>query len=260
MDPKGGFAMTLHENRTAAHVSDVEERGAAPASDRRRFLTLSAAALAVGAVPAAAHARAGDDATGAAPLDLAAFLALANPLAQALVGDTSPLGQDRYLLSIAALAVRLVDVPLPEFEPRASPGYSLGFNPGGDPFNVLHWKLEPGAAIGDHAHTYGNVVTLVLDGDVVVRNFEVVGARDYDAKGPVRVRRTCEQVLRAGGINLVSLERNYTHGFRAGPRGARGLDITTRIRDRGPTPLLELGAAAAGAEHGVFDATWKKGD
>lgn len=228
--------------------------------DRRSFLSLSALALTGAAVASAStSSRVEVRERGDAPLDLAAFFALANPLMKDLVRDTSPLGQDRYLLALAALAVRLVDLPLPELRPQTTPGYSLGFHPGGEPFNVLHWKLEPGAVIGDHAHAYGNVVTLVLDGEVAIRNFEVVGARDYDAKGAVRVRRTCEQVLRAGGINLVSLERNYTHGFRAGARGAHGLDITTRIREKRSTPLLELGPAVGDAEPFTFEATWKQG-
>jgi len=190
------------------------------------------------------------------PLTLAEFLALANPLAKELVADTSPLGQDRYLLALAALAVRLTSVPVPEMRAQKSPGTFLGANDGGETFNVLHWRMEPNAVIRDHPHMYGNVVTLVLDGEVVVRNHEVLGERDWDAKGTFQVRRTCEQILRPGGTNLVSLERNYTHGFRTGAVGARGLDITTRILPRRDSPVLELGSKPLDESRGIYEASW----
>jgi hypothetical protein len=238
--------------RTGRTLHQPDLRAVAALFERRGFLAL-AGALA----PALLAAKGAGDDGEAAPLSFEAFLKLANPLAKELVADTTPLGQDRYLLALAALAVRLQDVPVPAMRAQKNPGTFIGANEGGDPFTVLHWRLEPGAVITDHPHSYGNVVTLLLEGEATVRNFEVVGARDYDATGTFRVRRTKEQVLRPGAINLVSLERDYTHGFRAGAGGARGLDITTRIRERQPNLQLELGAKVDEAL-GVFEARWKR--
>lgn len=195
----------------------------------------------------------------ATPLELAQFLELGNALAKRLVKDGSALGQDRYLHALAALAVRLSDVPVPEMKAQSTPGHEIGFNPGGETFTVLHWRLAPGAEIRDHVHAYGNVVTLLLDGDVRIRNHEIVGDRDGGARGPFRVRRTCEAFLRPGGINLVSLERDSIHGFRAGPKGARGLDITTRIRERTPTPDLQIAAEPIDAASALYEAKWADG-
>jgi hypothetical protein len=222
----------------------------------RRAALIAGAAVGVGFASRSALALRPTSSAGA--LSFEEFLALANPLAKELVGDTSAEGQDRYLLALAAVAVRMKDVPVPEMRETVPPDGKhtyLGFNPGGEPFNVLHWKLDPGATIRDHPHLYGNVVTLLLEGEVRIRHHELVGARDYDTAETFEVRRTCEQVLRPGGVDLVSLERNWTHGFLAGPAGARGLDITTRIRERRDTPVLRV-EREIDAERGIFEARW----
>src|SRR5262249_7781255 len=188
------------------------------------------------------------------------FLKEVIPVAKKLVGDTSLVGQDRYLITLASYAVRLADAPVPEMRDSGQgvgPGTFVGLNPGGDPFNALHWRMEPGSAHRFHAHTYGNVVTLGLEGEVRVRNFEMIGRRDFEAKGTFKVKRTVDQWLGSGHINIVNLERNYIHGFQAGPKGGRGLDITTRIREKRPTPFMELSKNPVDAEQGVYEASWK---
>jgi quercetin dioxygenase-like cupin family protein len=149
----------------------------------------------------------------------------------------------------------LGEVPVPE-QRETSSGHWIGSNGTFAPFVVLHWRLAPGKAIRPHAHSYGNVVTFGLEGEALVRNYEVDGERDYDRKGPIRARLTVEQVLRRGDINLVSLERNYVHGFVAGPDGASGLDITTRIKPKRSSPVLEVGEMVDPARK-VFAAEWR---
>lgn len=227
--------------------------------ERRSVLALAGASAALLATRGHAQSATPPSAVALAtgtPLSFAEFLALANPLAKALAADVSPMGQDRYLHAIAALAVRMSAVPVPEMRAQKTPGTFLGANEGGETFNVLHWRMEPNSVIHDHPHIYGNVVTLVLDGEIVVRNHEVLGQRDWDAKGTFQVRRTCEQIVRPGGINLVSLERNYTHGFRTGAIGARGLDITTKLLPRRDSPVLELGSKPVDEARGIYEASW----
>jgi hypothetical protein len=162
---------------------------------------------------------------------------------------------------MASLATRLSDVPIPvmnDTRQGETPGTFIGFNPGGDPFTVLHWRFEPGARVRAHAHTYGNVVTLGLAGEAYVENFEVVGERDFMTSSEFEVRRTQAQLLTPGAVNLVNLQRDYIHGAVAGPMGARGLDITTRLAPRTPTPYLMIPARAD--RTGVFRATWSIDD
>ena len=191
------------------------------------------------------------------------FLAQANPVAQSLVGNASLSGQDKYLRSIAALASGLTNVPIPSDWNNTSQGetpesYRIGFNPGGDPFRVLHWRLEPGAICRPHAHTYGNVVSIGIEGIVRVRNYEVVGGPNYEFGGTFRVRQTVDQLLTPGSVNLVSLERNYIHGFVAGADGARGLDITTPLKPRPEhsTPYLSIGKTPVDEFARTYDASW----
>lgn len=224
--------------------------------ERRSFFGVVASACAVASLPGASPVWRSRQ--GAADWTIEQFVAAVTPVCKELLADTSARGQDRYLLTLAAFAVRLGAVPVPEAR-DVSPGYRIGSNHGPEPFTVLHWLLEPKAVIRPHAHTYGNVVTLGLTGEALVSNYEQIGKPDYDSAEPVEVVRVQEQVLRKGDVNLVSLERHYVHGFTAGAAGASGLDITTRIVPRRKSPTLELGAELdTGARR--FAARWRVAD
>ena len=224
--------------------------------ERRGFFGTVAAAFAAVSFPGARSNWScrvgGDDWT------LLQFVTEVTPVCKDLLADLSARGQDRYLLTLASYAVRLGAVPVPESR-QIAPGYRLGSDHGPDPFTVLHWQLEPKATIGLHAHTYGNVVTLGLEGEALISNYEQVGPRTFATDADVSVVRVEEQVLRRGDVNLVSLERHYVHGFVAGPAGASGLDITTRIRPREKTPTLEV-RSAVDAEARTFKARWHMKD
>lgn len=231
---------------------DVEvERGVIV--HRRSFFTTAAVAFAAASLPGAAHARTLDVASD--ELSYEDFLKEVVPVAKRLVADTSIRGQDVYLLTLASFAARMTTVAMPEMRANGA-GTFIGANDGGDPFVVLHWRMEPGSVISTHPHEYGNVVTLGLEGAARISNYEVVGPRDYESKARFVVRRTVEQWLTPGGINLVNLERNYMHGFVAGPNGARGLDITTRLRERTPSKSLIV-EDVVDAAASTFNAHWK---
>lgn len=225
--------------------------------ERRCFLKVATVALASVALPGSAVAKLADSNE---PLDFEEFLAITIPLAKKLVSDTSRTGQDLYLHTIAAHAVRLADVPIPQFRDSGQgtgPGTFIGFNPGGDPFIVLHWKMAPGSTVRTHAHTYGNVVTLGLEGAVRQINYEVIGEPDFESTKGFRVRQTQDQYLSAGRTNLLNLKRDYIHGSIATPMGGRGLDITTRLKPRPAhgVPYLELGDPVD-AGRTVWQARW----
>lgn len=223
--------------------------------ERRCFLKTAAILLGAVTLPGLAPLRVG--ATQSPTLTMEEFLAEAVPVANALLENPSRVGQDHYLLQVASLAVRLGEVEQPDFRetPAAGPGTWIGGSGMAKPVIALHWKMNPGASIRHHAHTYGNVVTLGLDGMTQIENFEVVGERDYDTSDTFQVRRTISQLLTPGSTNLVNLERNYIHGFRAGVDGARGLDITTRIHPRRETPYLVLREQDK-IDTNVFDGNW----
>lgn len=247
---------------TEEAIEQLEIGGTAEVSpgvtvERRCFL--KSAALAFGSLSiagvATAHLGGSND-----RLSYEEFLKEVVPVARKLVGDISLAGQQRYLLTLASYAVRIADAPVPVMRDSgqgAGGGTFIGAIPGGDPFIVLHWRMEPGSVIRPHAHTYGNVMTIALEGQVRVENFEMVGVRDFDARGTFKARKTQSQVLTPGQVNLVNLESGYVHGFQAGASGGRGLDITTRIKERRETtPYLKLANKPVEIEPGVFEASW----
>jgi hypothetical protein len=238
-------------------IGETAETATGVRVERRCFMKTLAFAFSSISLPRVATAplaRTGDE-----RLSYEEFLKEVIPVARKLVSDTSLAGQHRYLLTLASYAVVLADVPVPAMRDSgqgAGGGTFIGANPGGDPFIVLHWRMEPGSVIRHHPHTYGNVMTLGLEGDVQIENLEMVGVRDFGAKGNFKVRKTQTQVLTPGQVNLVNLERGYIHGFQAGTRGGRGLDITTRIREKRETPYLNLGKKPVELEPGVYEASW----
>ncbi len=222
---------------------------------RRSFLAV--ASLALAATPLRAADRLRPRTKSVEPWTVEEFVAEAVPVAKQLIEDGSIVGQDRYLHTLATFAVRLGAVPFPATANDLGKGHWIGSNFAGDPFVVLHWKLAPGAVIRPHPHLYGNVVTLGLEGLCRVSNYEVVGAPDFESKESFRVQLKVDQLLSPGDINLVNLDRNYIHGFRAGEQEVRGLDITTRIRPKRPTPSLSIAGTPVDPENRIFEARWE---
>ncbi len=223
--------------------------------ERRCFLTMAAAAFGVSGFSGRVDARA--RLHPERRITLEEFLTEVVPVARELKADTSAVGEDRYLHTLASFAVRLGEVALPEMHPSGQgPNTFIGVSWGGDPFVVLHWRMEPGAFIRLHPHTYGNVVTVGLEGQARVRNFETLAAPDFESAAPVRLRLTNDQLLTPGRINLVPLSHGFVHGFQAGAAGARGLDITTRLRDKRPTPYLDVEENPVDGENRIYTGRW----
>ena len=231
--------------------------------ERRSFLGLGAAALLAPRGPRALPlGRAADEPR----LSLEEFVEQVVPVAKELRAGLAVRpersAEDRYLFTLASYAVRLGDVPPPELrESSQGEGVSIGASWAGDPFVVLHWRMAPGTRIRTHAHTYGHVCTVGLEGSARVSNWETVGALDLEAEDPFEVRMTNDQVLEPCGINLVPLSHGFCHGFLGGPGdgvvGARGLDITTKLGERRETPYLELEQRPVDAAARLYRARWR---
>ena len=246
---------------TACPEPNVVRPSAAPLEppgvtvERRSFLSVAAGALLAPALARSPAARLAE-ADGATKITFEEFIAECVPKARELLADGRT-SEDAYLHTVAALAVSIAGVAEPELrESSQGSGTFIGGSYGPDPFVVLYWRMEPGSVIRAHAHTYGNVVTLGLEGAARVRNYEMVGETDFEHEGPFLVRRTCDQVLTPGRINLVPLEHGYVHGFEAGREGASGIDITTRVRPRRPFPYLEVSEEALDPGGAVFEGRW----
>ncbi len=226
---------------------------------RRSFIKIVSMAIGAATLPFVAKAKSRE--LREETLTYRQFLKEVVPIAEALVSNTSLAGQSKYLLTLASLAVQIKEMTEPKFRVNGgeygSQTYISGHPSPGAPFVVLHWKMDPNSIIRTHAHTYGNVVTLGLEGAVRIKNYEMVGAKDFSPGKTFSVKETVRQILTPGKTNLVNLEENYSHGFQAGAVGGSGLDITTKIKPNEPTTAyLDLANKPIDEANGIYQGTW----
>ena len=154
---------------------------------------------------------------------------LADALAPCARGEKSK-PEEAVGTAVAALAVRLAGVPDAKLMPYKAhaPLYSFAPIHRGVPFIVIEWRMEPGAVLLPHNHPGYSVCTVGLEGEARMRHYQPAGdAPPLASREPFRVRLTREQALLPRGISTLGPERDNIHTFIAGPRGARGIDVTT---------------------------------
>lgn len=196
--------------------------------------------------------------TGSDKLAWDEFLKQAVPVAQQLMANPA-FSVDEYLYRIGSLATRLQELPdsalgsYKTVEPRVWFGPSFR----GTPFFIIQWRMEPGANLPPHNHPNASVCTLGFEGEVGLRNFEIVGeAPDYDSKKTFRVRETHSQTLARGRISTLSPARDNIHWFQVGKEGGRGIDINTLHGKMGPFSFMEIAKTPSDSENRVFEAAW----
>jgi hypothetical protein len=186
------------------------------------------------------------------------FLKQSVPVAQQLIANPA-FSVDEYLYRIGSLATRLKELPdsalgsYKTVEPRVWFGPSFR----GTPFFIIQWRMEPGANLPPHNHPNASVCTLGFEGEVGLRNFEILGeAPDYDSKKTFRVRETHSQTLARGRISTLSPARDNIHWFQVGKEGGRGIDINTLHGKMGPFSFMEIAKTPEDSEKRIFEAAW----
>jgi quercetin dioxygenase-like cupin family protein len=225
--------------------------------ERRLLVAGSVAAAAgwwLGARPALA-ARSGES-----RLDWSEFLERATAAASEIV-DREQGETDEYAYALAALAVRLRGVPDTELFPFGKLEPKVSFAPSyrGKPFVVIQWRMEPGAVLPPHCHPSGSVCTLGIEGEARLQNYEIVGdAPSFTSteRLPFVVRRTHDEVLGPGRVNTLTPTRDNIHTFEAGPRGCRGIDITTLFAKDAGFSFLRFDSQPKDAGARTFAAEW----
>src|SRR6266404_2691953 len=167
--------------------------------ERRYFLrgSLAAAATLVAAstLSRSAFAQTATTATGLSGSDKLAwddFLKQSIPVAQQLIADPA-FSVDEYLYRIGSLATRLKELPDSPLGSYKTVESRVWFGPSfrGTPFFIIQWRMEPGAFLPPHNHPNASVCTLGFEGEVRLRNFEIIGdAPDYDTKKTFKIRET----------------------------------------------------------------------
>lgn len=246
----------LLENLPIGEIVEVEK---GVLYQRRSFIKMLTIAIGAASLPFVSKAKSAEFVNETPSYEQ--FLKDVVPIAKTLVANTTLAGQSKYLLTLASFAVQIDKMQEPKF--RANGGKSgsqtyISGHPSPDaPFVVLHWKMEPNSVIRTHAHTYGNVVTLGLEGEIKIQNYEMVGEKNFEAGKTFKIKKTVEQILTAGKTNLVNLDENYCHGFQGGALGGQGLDITTRIKPiETTTAYLDLSKKPVDEVNGLYEGRW----
>lgn len=155
-----------------------------------------------------------------------------------------------YVRFLSAEAASLKDVPEAALQaiPWMEPAMWFGMLSVGTPFAVTRWRMEPGAQQPAHNHPEASVCTLVLQGELVMENFEFArGVPDTQAQA-FEMRRTRVEHLTPGRTSILAPAENNIHRLTAGPRGAEGIDFNTLHRagetfayiDLLPTPSADV--------------------
>jgi PCO_ADO len=233
--------------------------------ERRYFLRGSlatiAAIVALTATPKSLLAQTPIKSTGATAADKLSwddFLKQSVPIAQQLIAD-SAFSVDEYLYRIGSLATRLKEIPDSPLGSYKTVDPRVWFGPSfrGSPFFIIQWRMEPGAVLPPHNHPNASVCTFGFEGEVRVRNFEIVGeAPDYASKKTFRVRETRNEMMSHGRINTLSPSRDNIHCFQVDKEGARGIDINTLHGKTNNFSFLDLSEKPVDSERRIFEGTW----
>jgi hypothetical protein len=247
---------------SSEHANDVEVFPGI--YERRYFLRGSLALAAIGALsvtPRRLLAQSPIKATGAAGVDglaWADFLKQSVPIAQQLIADPA-FSVDEYLYRIGSLATRLKEIPDSPLGSYKTVDPRVWFGPSfrGSPFFIIQWRMEPGAVLPPHNHPNASVCTLAVEGEVRLRNFEIIGETpDYASKKTFRVRETRNEMMSHGRINTLSPLRDNIHCFQVGSEGARGIDINTLHGKTNNFSFLDISKTPADSEKRTFEAAW----
>ena len=251
---------------TGLTVEPAKEVEVFPGVQERRYflrgsLAIVAAVLALKAVPKSVLGQTtvqGSFVSDANRLGWDDFLKQAVPVAQQLVAEPS-FSVDEYLYRIGSLATRLKEIPDSKLGPYTSVDRRVWFGPSfrGSPFFIIQWRMESGAFLPPHNHPNASVCTLGFEGEVRVRNFEIVGeAPAYDLKKTFQVRETRDETMKRARINTLSPVRDNIHCFRVGREGARGIDINTLHGAMNKFSFLDIAEKPLDKEERIFEATW----
>lgn len=200
--------------------------------DRRSVLALPALL----GLRAQAAARASDR------LDFEAFTAQCKALVDEHLKSDGSL-HEALLLGLALAGARLDarDVPRPQLGHFGGYEPKVGFGPvhRAPPLMVIQWQLDPHAVLPPHNHTPVHVLSLCLEGECLVRHFDIEGeAPPVGQSGEFHLRETRAQLLRPGHASSLTPQRDNVHTFRAGPAGALGIDLNVSLHGEGDWSMI----------------------
>jgi len=196
--------------------------------------------------------------------DLEAFYERWIPRARALVVEEHP-AEDAFLLALCAELVRHEPAFYPGRRLTVYEGQGMKTGPAGrdDVFQMIEVVLQPGAVLQAHNHVDYAFVTLCLEGEARVRNFEPEpGAPDPLELGrDFQILEVQDLLLRPGLCSTLTRTRANVHALTAGPEGARLMDFGIKFPRSAIGPrafsVLEIDPEAIDPSRQVYRGRWR---
>jgi hypothetical protein len=146
--------------------------------------------------------------------------------------DRSAEGEERFAAHLAESILSLKSVPT--VQTGAMPGLQPAVNFGPlnrtPPVVVIVWEFEPHAWLPAHCHPGAVVVSMLLAGQLHMRHLETRGnvpRVDSGSADAFDLEETRVVRMRPGQTSTLTESRDNIHELRAGPDGARGIDLFT---------------------------------
>jgi PCO_ADO len=116
--------------------------------------------------------------------------------------------------------------------------------------------MAPNSVLPPHNHPHYSVATVGLEGEARVMHYEPESsAPAMTSTEPFTVRKTAERLLRPGDVTTLSPSRDNIHTFRAGPAGARFVDLFSNHGGDIGFSFVDIDPLAA-ADSDSFRARW----
>lgn len=166
------------------------------------------------------------------------------PLAEGLVGARDP-NEESYLHTVASMLQRLDLDELPRRVRRR-------------PLAIVQLRLKPNAAIPFHDHREYNGVILGLEGEMRIRNYEILGEEPVPPKDTdFRIRETVDASITPGRVSTLARRRDNVHDLRAGEEGGRVLDVFTFFGKAAGSHYMTVDEQPVDAKRRIYSARWR---
>ncbi len=189
-------------------------------------------------------------------LSFAEFVTQALPLARQVV-ETGK-NEESYLYSVASLLARTQDPGDGVRSRMRSLRNELGQEGQRFPLAVVQFRLAEGRGFTHHDHRDYNGVILVMEGEVHVRNYDIVHKDAVPPKGETfQIRKTCDDFVGPGRFSTLGRRRDNVHDLVAGKGGARVLDVFTYFKKGATSYSMDVEQEPKDEAGRIFDAAWK---
>ncbi|MEM7206022.1 MAG: hypothetical protein AAF628_37550 [Planctomycetota bacterium] len=227
--------------------------------ERRSILWLSVGAIgALLTVGSALRAQTPQGKAKSQGLTFDEFLADMLPHARRVVASK---GQDEeaYLMNAAAALSRLRNPGAPLR--KTMKAFRQQHHQDGKrfPLMAVSMQLKPGRGFKHHDHLDYNGVILGVEGELRIRNFDIVGEAPpiEEKRKTFAIRQTRDDLILPGRFSTLGRNRDNIHELVAGKSGARVLDVFTFFEQRATSRFLSVEEKPRDPEARIYDASWR---